>query len=269
MFLFASTSLPAAPRVELKKKTLDAFEKFVQERHVLQTDRLAEGHRFLWVDESPDRAQRVRQGEILVSPLGSGESKVPNGLVHEWIGAVFIPGATLQATLDLVHDYNNHKNVFRPDVVDSRLLSQNGNEYQTYVRVIKKKVLSVAFDAQYDVRYFPVDEHRWRSESRSTQIREIENAGTPEERQLPDGAGRGLLWRLNSWSRFEERDGGVYVESEVMSLSRGYPFGLGWAIKPILRDVPGEGLTNTLTQMRNAVLEVQQSRTNHGQVRSE
>lgn len=250
--------MPAAPRVELKQKTLDAFDRFVRERRLRQLDRLSNGHPFLWVDESSDRAQRVRQGEILVSPLGSGESKVPNGLVHEWIGAMFIPGATLRATLDLVHDYNNHKNVFR-GVVESKLLSQNGNEYQTYVRVFKKKLLTVSFDAQYDVHYFPVDERRWRSESRSTQIREIEHAGTPQECHLPDGAGRGLLWRLNSWSRYEERDGGVYVESEVQSLSRGYPFGMGWAIKPMLRDVPGEGLTETLTAMRKAVLEVQQS----------
>ncbi len=263
MFVFAAASLPAAARVELKKKTLDAFERFVQDRQFRQSDRLVAGRTFLWVDEAPDRARRARQGEILVSPLGAGETKVPNGLVHEWIGAVFIPGATLQTTLDLLHDYNNHKYVFRPDVVESRLLSQNGNEYQTYVRVIKKKLLTLAFDANYDVRYYPVDARRWRSETRSTQIREIENAGTPQERQLPDGAGRGLLWRLNSWTRFEERDGGVYVESEVMSLSRGYPFGLGWAIKPMLRDVPGEGLTETLGAMRNAVLEVQQSRLNH------
>lgn len=268
IIMFATVSSSAA-RVELKQKTVEAFERLLQERQARQTERLSAGRPFLWVDEAPGRAERARRGEILVSPLGNGQSKVPNGLVHEWIGAVFIPGATLQATLDLLHDYDNHKYVFGPDVVESRLISQNGNEYRTYLRVIKKKVITVAFDAHYDVRYYPVDARRWRSETRSTQIRELEKPGTPEERLLPEGAGRGLLWRINTWTRFEERDGGVYVESEVMSLSRGYPFGIGWAVKPIVRDVPGEGLTETLTAMRNAVLDVQQGRLSRRPLRAE
>jgi hypothetical protein len=223
----------------------------------------------LWVDEAPDRARRVRQGEILVDPVGAGEVKVPNGLIHSWIGAVFIPGGTLETTLALVHDYNNHKYVFRPDVLESKLLSQNGNEYQTYVRLIRRKFLTLVLDANYDVRYFPIDARRWRSETRSTRIREVENAGTPLEKDLPEGAGRGLLWRLNTWTRFEERDGGVYVECEVVTLSRGYPFGLGWAIRPIVRELPGEGLTKTLGAMRTAVLEVQQTKLNKQAVRGD
>ncbi len=270
MISFLSAPSPAEARgVELKRATLDAFERCVRERRIEQSGRLAAGRTFLWVDESPERAQRVRQGEILVSPLGSGEVKVPSGLVHDWIGAIFIPGATLETTLNLLHDYNNHKWIFRPDVVESKLLSQNGNEFQTYIRVAKKKFLSVVLDANYDVRYYPVDGRRWRSETRSIRINEVENAGTPQERQLPDGAGRGLLWRLNSWTRFEERDGGVFVECEVMSLSRSYPFGLAWAIKPMVRDLPGEGLTDTLGAMRNAVLEVEQAKLNRRRMRAD
>ncbi len=261
IFCVAAVSAPAsAGGVELKKTTLNAFDRYAQDRQVKQSERLAEGRTFLWVDESPDRVRRVRQGEIVVDPMGPGEVKVPNGLIHNWIGAVFIPGSTLETTLALVHDYDNHKHVFRPDVLESKLLSQNGNEYQTYVRLIRRKFLTLVLDANYDVRYFPIDARRWRSETRSTQIREVENAGTPQERDLPEGAGRGLLWRLNTWTRFEERDGGVYVECEVISLSRGYPFGLGWAIRPMVRDLPGEGLTKTLGAMRTAVLEVEQTK---------
>jgi hypothetical protein len=270
MFSIAATPSPAVARgMELKKATLNAFERHVQERQARQSDRLAVGRRFLWIDEAPDRARRVRQGEILVDPMGAGELKVPDGLIHDWIGAVFIPGATLETTLSLLHDYNNHKYIFRPDVLESKLLSRNGNEYQTFVRVSKKNFLSLVLDANYDVRFFPLDARRWRSETRSTRIREVENVGTPQERELPEGTGRGLVWRLNSWTRFEERDGGVYVECEVTSLSRGYPFGLAWAIRPMVREVPGKGITETLTSMRNAVLEVEQAKLNRPLLRAD
>ncbi len=248
-----------ASAAELRKPTLDAYEKYTRQVEAGLAQKVRTG-RFLWVDDSAERVRGVRQGEIVVGPVGSGEVRVPDGLIHDWIAAVFIPGVTLDQTLALVHDYNNHKYIYRPGILESKLLSRTGNDYKTAVRLANRKFVTVVLDAEYDIRYVQLDEHRWMSESRSTKFHEVENPGKPNERDLPDGTGHGYLWRLNSYSRFEQRDGGVYVECEAVSLSRGLPFGLAWLIRPMIRDLPGEHLSHTLTAMRTAVLAVESGR---------
>ncbi len=71
---------------------------------------------------------------------------------------------------------------------------------------------------------------------------------------MPPGEGHGFLWRLYSYWRFQEKDGGVYVECEAVSLTRKVPTGLGWLIDPIIRNLPRESLSNTLHATRNFLL---------------
>jgi hypothetical protein len=52
----------------------------------------------------------------------------------------------------------------------------------------------------------------------------------------------------------EEKDDGVYVQSEVVSLSRDIPAGLGWMIGPFVTAVPKESLNFTLEATRKTVL---------------
>lgn len=178
--------------------------------------------------------------------------EVPDGLIHDWVGAVFIPGTTLEKTLALVQDYDSHKNIYA-EVIDSKLLHRDGNEFKVYLRLRKKKVLTVVMNTEHDVRYYPVDPTRWRSRSYSTRIAEVANPGEPNEHELPPGTGQGFLWRLYSYWRFQERDGGVYVECEAISLTRDVPTGLGWLVVPIIRNLPRESLVNTLGATRAAL----------------
>jgi hypothetical protein len=151
-----------------------------------------------------------------------------------------------------VRNYDNHKNLYRPEVIDSRTLSQQGDNFKIHLRLLKKKILTVVLNTEHDVRYFPLDKTRVHSRSYSTRIQEVDDPGKPAERQLPVGNDHGFLWRLNSYWRFQERDGGVYVECEAISLTRGVPTGFGWLITPIVRDLPRESLTNTLGATRQA-----------------
>jgi hypothetical protein len=48
---------------------------------------------------------------------GWGPVKVPNGLIHDWIAAAFIAGATVRDVLALIQNYDNHKNVYKPEVI--------------------------------------------------------------------------------------------------------------------------------------------------------
>jgi hypothetical protein len=61
------------------------------------------------------------------------------------------------------------------------------------------------------------------------------------------------LWKLNSYWRFEERDGGTWLECEAISLTRDVPTGLGWIVLPIIRDLPKQSLENTLRSTRAAL----------------
>jgi hypothetical protein len=132
-------------------------------------------------------------------------------------------------------------------------VGRKGEEFQVYLRLVKKKVLTVVLDTYHEVHYFQVDATRWYSRSTSTRISEVENAGKADERVLPPGEGHGFLWRLNSYWRFQERDGGVYVECEAISLTRAIPVGLGWMIQPIIRSLPRDSLIHTLEATRSAL----------------
>ena len=142
---------------------------------------------------------------------------------------------------------------YRPEVLASRLVSHSGNDFKVYLRLMKKKVITVILDTNYDVRYFPLDATRCHSRAYSTRIAEVENAGKPHEHVLPLGNDHGFLWRLDSYWRFQERDGGVYVECEAISLTRSIPAGLGWLIEPIIQSLPRESLANTLRETRTAI----------------
>jgi hypothetical protein len=64
----------------------------------------------------------------------------------------------------------------------------------------------------------------------------------------------GYLWRMETWWQMEERDGGVYVQSEVASLTRDIPTGLGWLVGPFVNSITKETLAFTLEATRKAVL---------------
>ncbi len=241
-----------AGAAELKPETVEAFQKYIRETET-KVERRVKGGTFLWLDESPERLRRARAGEVVIEPqVEKGDTDVPHGLIHDWMGGVFIPGATLAGTIAAVQDYNHHSEFFKPEVIGSKLLSHNGNDFNVFLRVHKKKVLSVVLDTYHDARYFPLDATRCYSRSYSTRIVEIENPGKAGERPVPAGQDHGFLWRLYSYWRFMERDGGVYVECEAVSLTRNVPTGLGWLIEPIIRSLPRESLANTLNSTRNA-----------------
>ena len=215
---------------------------------------LSGGNAFLWSDGDPERARQVREGQIVAEFWsGNAPARAPNALIHDWIGAAFIPGATLNVVLALIQDYDNHKNIYKPEVVDSKLISRRGDNFQIYLRLLKKKILTVVLDTDHEVRYRSLDPGRADCRSRTTRIAEVENAGSEKEKVLPPDAGYGFLWRLNSYWRFEEREGGVFVECRAISLTRDVPLGLGWIIEPIIQKLPKESLIQTLASTRQAV----------------
>ena len=247
-------SQAAANIVQLKPRTLQAFETYLCEAEAGMQPTLIGDRPFLWSDLDSNRSQQVRKGEI-VAEFWSGQKplEVPNGLIHDWVGAVFIPHATVEGVLSLVQDYDNHKNIYQPEVMDSKLLAHDGNDFQIYLRLLKKKIITVVLDTDHDVHYQSVDPTRWFCRSCTTRIAEVDDAGTPKEKVLAPDTGYGFLWRLYSCWRFQERDDGVYTECRAISLTRDIPLGLAWIIEPIIRKLPKESLINTLKATREAL----------------
>jgi hypothetical protein len=238
----------------LKPETSTAFEGYIQEAETKMKQTLLGSSSFLWSDASSERAQQIRKGQIVAQFWsGQGPIKVPNGLIHDWIGAAFLPATDIDQTLGLIQDYDNHKNIYKPEVIDSKLISRHRNDFQIYLRLLKKKILTVILDTDHKVHYSSVDRTRWICHSQTTRIAEVQNAGSPKETVLPPDTGYGFLWRLNSYWRFQERDDGVYLECRAISLSRDVPLGLGWIIEPIIQKLPKESLINTLESTRQGV----------------
>jgi len=258
----------AAPvRAEgLKPKTVEAFDHYVQLTEAQIDAELARHEPYLWIEGLPegrraDAEARLRAGQVVIERLDTLNStdhrepiSVENGMIHHWIGTVFIPGATLAQTLALEEDYDHHQDFFRPDVMRSKILRHDGNDFTIELRLYKKKVITTVLDTEHEVHYTFVDSaHAW-SRSRTTRIQEVDNADEKDERLEPAGHDRGFLWRMNTYWRFEEKDGGTYVECQSISLTRDIPAGLGWLIGPYVTSVPRESLTFTLATTRSAVL---------------
>ena len=245
----------AASKIQLDPETLKSFEAYVRDAESAMDESLRSGEPFLWSDEDLARTHQVRTGDIVADFWsGNGPSKVPNGLIHDWIGSVFASGATVDETLHLVQDYDHHQDIYKPEVLISKLMRQRGNDYEIYLRLLKKKILTVVLDTDHDVQYQSVDATRWICRSYTTRIAEVEDAGTPKEQVFPPDTGFGFLWRLYSFWRFQERDAGVYIECRAISLTRDVPLGLGWIIEPIIQRLPRESLIHTLDCTRRALL---------------
>jgi len=240
--------------VQLKPRTLAAFETYIRDAEAAMGPGLRGDRSFLWTDLNSERANKVRKGEI-VAAFWSGEKpiEVPNGLIHDWSGAAFLATAKVQAVLAMVQNYDNHKNIYKPEVMDSRLLHRDGNDFRIFLRLLKKKIITVVLDTDHDVHYQALDPARWFCRSYTTRIAEVEDAGTEKEKVLEPDTGYGFLWRLYSYWRFMERDEGVYVECRAVSLTRDIPLGLAWIIEPIIRKLPKESLIHTLQATRDGL----------------
>ena len=248
-----------ATAAELQPRTVAAFEHYVR----ITEARMDAGGPFLWVDGLPDAEQQARRSELRRGALviermatrdGAKDIPIPDGIVHHWVGVAFVPGATLDQAVSLLQDYDRHAELYQPNVARSRLLARDGDRFRVYLRFFMKKVITVVVNSEHDARFSRVAGDRAQSRIYSTRIAEVENPGTPTEREKPVGRDGGYLWRLNTYWRFMERDGGTYVQCESITLTRGIPIGLGWLIRPFVTSIPRETLEFTLATTRQALV---------------
>ena len=251
-----------AAAVLLKPKTVEAFRRYVRLTDERNEDELKRGEPFLWVEGlgETDREkahEQLKRGDVKIErleTLDKGERiPCPVGMIHHWIGVVFLPGARLERVLSVLRDYDHHAEYYAPDVERSKIESRDGDHFRVFLRFRRHKVITVVLDTEHDVHYFRDSDTREHSRSSAVRIAEVENAGKRDEREKPPGDDGGYLWGMETWWRMEERDGGVYLQSEVVSLTRDIPTGLGWLIGPFVTSIPKETLRFTLEATRRTV----------------
>jgi len=260
----ASQSSPASAPVpvRLHPETVATFDRYVRLTEERNEAELKRGSALLWID-SLAPAQRtegyaaLKRGEVQIqqlSTLENGKPMVcPGGMIHHWVGLVFIPGAKLEDVLAVLEDYDHQSTYYSPDVERSKIESRDGDHFRVFLRFRRHKVITVVLNTEHDVHYFHDAPGRAHSRSTAVRIAEVENPGKSDEREKQPGDDGGFLWRMETWWRMEERDGGVYVQSEAASLTRDIPTGLGWLVGPFVMSIPKETLVFTLDATRKAV----------------
>ncbi len=242
---------------ELKPVTLKAWNEYVQAAESRMQNNEARG--ISWLEDDTGRRQRLRGGEILAAPLDGKPSRaVPHGVIHDWVGAVFVPGASLDDVLAVIQNYDEYAKYYGPAIRTSKLLSRDNGVWLFRLQYVQKAVfVTVALDVRYKARFRRIDSRHGYSIAQSTSIRQIQNYGEPDECELPADQGSGYLWRAASLLQFNADDGGVYVERENMALSRGVPVELRWIVDPFVQRLSKELMTGWLARTRSAVVAAQ------------
>jgi len=246
---------------ELKPKTVAAYDRYVHLTEAAMDARLAKRVLIdidLWPEEKrKDLYARLRKGEVFVerneTKDGAKSIDVPNGMIHDWRGVVWLPGVTLSRVVALAQDYNHYPQIFTPAIRSSTLLSRDRDTFTFQQRFVFKHILTGVVNATSVAVYTTVDGTRAYLRSRSTRVAEVADVGTPQEHELPVGRDSGYLWRANAYWHMEERDGGTWLQCEWITLSRDLPFGLGLFGTPIVRGVARETSANTLIAVRTAL----------------
>lgn len=221
--------------------------------------RLAQQHRsqnsfLIPIAPASQSEPRLRRGELIIEQLTPSDGAVlPGALLHHWRGTAFVPGAKVTDFERLMRDFNAYPQHFSPQVLQAKVLTQHGDRLQATMRVRQQHVIPVVMDTTYDIKSGWLDMRHGYSISRSTRISEIDSPGTSTERALDSNEEHGFLWRQNTYWSYEERDGGLYMQIESVSLSRSIPHGLGWAVRPLVESIPRESLEFTLRSTRNAL----------------
>lgn len=256
-----------AQAAELKQKTSDAFNRYVAVTEARMAEELKPGGKFLYPDhpapnpseEMRDAYDRLKRGEILIERqeaiLDGKHVEVPDGMVHHWVGLAFIPGVNLEQTLAVVQDYDHRAELYKPEVIAAHTISHQGDDYKIFMRLYQRRFTTVMFNTEYSIHWGRVDAKKLYANSISTRVAEVVDPNKPDGPEVPVGRGNGYLWRLNTYWRFEEEDGGVFVQCEVLSLTRDIPFGLAWLIKPLVTKIPKQSLDRALGRTREVVLE--------------
>jgi hypothetical protein len=239
-----------ASAAELEERTSRAYDAYAARAKQMFLDRIRGD-----VPPAGVTQGASREAKPVVRAQGrDGIIEVPGGLMHHWVGAVFIENVSLQRVLDLSRAYSEYRTIYKP-IIGSTLLDRSADTFHVWLRLREGAAgVSAVLDIWLNVQYFYPDSRHAHSVSNAEEIREVRNAGEADEQRLSAGRDSGYLWRANSFTNFIERDGGVYVEMETLGLTRRFPPLLGWVLEPIAKRLGRKSVETSLEEFQTAVL---------------
>ncbi len=249
---------------ELSASTLAAWQKYEREVDARYARLTTAGNEFFVEDEFKRPAgwrEQVLAGQVSMARIdtvapGAAEPSIPDGRVHHWVGAVFIPGATLDNVLRYLDARAGRESDAYEDVLASKLLSREGDRTRVYLKLRRESLITVTYNTEHTIENRRLTGTRATRRSAATKIAELADAGTPREREKPAASDRGFLWRLNAYWRYEQTDGGVVIECESVSLSRSVPVLLRPFVTATVERIARESLEKTLTTLKKELTRV-------------
>lgn len=263
--IFNTLSVRAA---DLHPETLTAWISCVDATERRIASQLSSTNGFLLLDfqgpsESASERRSVLSGQVVIKPVkttgpAGSRIEIPNGMLHHWRGSIFVPGVTLDSVLSRVENPRS-EDTKQEDVLDSRVLERAPGQLRLYLKLQRSKIVTVLYNTEHLVQYRRYGPGKGASSSTAVKIAELERSANGE-REKPQGHDRGFLWRMNSYWRYQQIDGGVIIECESMTLSRSIPSVLEFMVKPLIDRVARESMERTLQSLRTRLTATRDSR---------
>jgi len=250
LFLLSVTLSRAA---ELKPDTLRVWDDYIRIVNADVAERNGGSRSFLSVDESPETRRRLQNRELVITK--HDPRRVHQALIHDWLGIMFVPNASLDQVVQVLSSYDRYSEIYKPLIRKTAVIEQAGNAVKLNVVAVQRAFsVTAAVETDEEIITAKLSPNRVCITANAVRLEEIANYGEPSEHAFPEARRPGYVWRALIVQRLEQRDGGVYVELETISLSRAIPVEVRWLIKPLTDDLPRKMLTDILNETRAEVL---------------
>jgi hypothetical protein len=253
--ILCGTSVPGLrPQlmVKLTPETITEFDRYSADVEAKLRERWQGQKNLFYIEDDKQKKQRVLAGEVFIKQMNDGKPvEIKDGLIHDWLGAIYIPGTTVSRVLDILENFDAHKHIY-PAISQSHTVQRAGHQVKGYWRLQRKGIVPVILDVNEEVQYNEIAPGKWKGQSYARNIIEVNTAPFSGRKKFPSGEGHGYLWRLYGYWTLENLNGGVLAECRTLSLSRDIPEGLAWAVGPYVQKMPEESLVSTLKETRNA-----------------
>lgn len=259
IFVSASTLCAAViPIFHLDPATSRAFDDYVAAYEKADYASFSTSGK-LWVDRQCcnccGKAFGFDEGKPIVEPRKNED--VAKGSIHHFSGSIRVKGATIGMARQVMQDYPNYVRYFKGDLGSARAEKQGDfrpedEHYVTNLLLVQTTLwISVTYDSTYDVHYYRLDKNRMIARSSSKSIREQRDPRNAAAGLFPEGDDHGFLLRTNTYWYLRERDGGLDMQVDSMSLSRPSPTGFGWWGTRRTRDAVDKMLRDTKAAIEN------------------
>lgn len=243
----------------LTTETLSAWEESVQHSKAGLTREAGDLSQLFCHFQHSARTESVRyiQDPEVTSICGE-MTAVPLGLIHHWTGLVFIPNVRASDVLHVLQDYDAYAELYKPAVIHSQLLNRHSDEFLYRLKFVQKGFgIKAGLLGEFRTNYFQSNAGTGYSITEATQLTELQNPESPDEKALSLSAAHGYVEKVLTIVKYKESTQGVSVEVETLTLSRAMPASLRWLVAPLIQRFSRQTMNETLVRLRDKIKAVQ------------